>query len=210
MADLFEFPDWATTASVRTRSGQREIVVSALYGLDTDRCPTCGDRGPLRAHGSKITTYRDLPANDGMFVRIEVARRRYLCIACGKTSLQPLPEMDGVCRMTHRLVRFVETRSPGNPSVGSPLPLACMRKRSGAWWRPIYLTSSIGDRVRLRSRVGEARSCHMIRPLKARSLALKSSARQFEIDASRFGNQFRVVHVSAENVAHVRSDPLNC
>jgi transposase len=118
VADLFEFPDWATTASVRTRSGQREIVVSALYGLDPDRCPACGDRGPLRAHGSKITAYRDLPADDGKFVRIEVARRRYLCIACGKTSLQPLPEMDGVCRMTHRLVRFVETEVTRQPISG--------------------------------------------------------------------------------------------
>lgn len=116
VAESFDFPDWhIDDKAIRTRSSRRLIVIAARYGKDPERCPTCGDRTALRAHGRKVTAFRDLPAEDGMAVRIEVTRRRYRCTSCLGTFLQPLPEMDGTLRMTHRLVRFIENEVSRQP-----------------------------------------------------------------------------------------------
>jgi transposase len=115
MTGSFDLPEWQTNSRVRTRSGRREIVIAATYARKPGRCPKCGEKASLRGHGGKLTTFRDVPADDGMPVRIEVARRRYRCISCHETTLQPLPDMDELHRMTHRLVRFVETEAVRQP-----------------------------------------------------------------------------------------------
>ncbi|MGM4962977.1 transposase family protein [Tardiphaga sp. 1201_B9_N1_1] len=115
MAELFDHPEWQTDSRVRTRSGRREVVIAATYARKPERCPKCGERGALRGHGGKLTTFKDLPADDGMPVRIEVARRRYRCISCSETTLQPLPDMDEMHRTTHRLIRFVEKEAVRQP-----------------------------------------------------------------------------------------------
>lgn len=99
---------------VRHRScGRFATLVSATACSDQpSRCTQCG--GPLRGHGRKITTYRDLPCRDAG-VAIMVERLRFRCAHCGTTTLQPVAEMDQRFRMTDRLVDRIRFEALSRP-----------------------------------------------------------------------------------------------
>ncbi len=79
--------------------------VEARGDVDPTSCPACA--GTLYRHGTQQQSFMDTPMH-GKRVLLQIERRRYRCLACGKTLFDPLPDMDGKRFMTTRLVRHVE------------------------------------------------------------------------------------------------------
>ncbi len=86
------------------RDGRR--IFSAEYELMPEACPECGVVGRLYRHGVKTVSYRDVPAFGAQSV-IEARVVRFKCRDCGKTSMQPMPDIDTRRRMTKRLVGYI-------------------------------------------------------------------------------------------------------
>jgi transposase len=71
-------------------------------------CPHCGIIAPaVIGHGHKPQIFHDLPIH-GMMVGILIDRRRYRCLECNKTFLEPLSGMDTRRNITLRLLRYIE------------------------------------------------------------------------------------------------------
>lgn len=88
--------------------GRAEAMVE--YTVDPEACLKCGCIGRLYSHGPQSREYRDTPAF-GERLALMVNVRRYMCRECGKTFMQPLPDMDEKHQMTNRLKRFIERQS---------------------------------------------------------------------------------------------------
>ena len=88
-----------------SRRGRFALVVDAACCSEPPyHCVQCG--GPLRRHGRKVTTFRDLPQRAGS-VGILVDRARFQCTHCKMTSLQLVEHMDHRHRMTERLAQHI-------------------------------------------------------------------------------------------------------
>jgi transposase len=101
---IFNLPDWTIIGEGITPTG--DYQVEATYDKHAVFCPHCSRFTDLRRHGSSQVFYVDLPHGD-RHVTIKVARQRYLCIYCKKTSLQHLPDMDEKHRVTKRLANLI-------------------------------------------------------------------------------------------------------
>lgn len=92
----------------------RDYRVHATYGPEPSACIHCGKgqlfAGNLYRHGTREQLLMDLPAH-GKRVGILLTRARYRCQDCGKTFLQPLPDVDERSQMTRRLIRHIEEQS---------------------------------------------------------------------------------------------------
>ncbi|WP_316206893.1 MULTISPECIES: hypothetical protein [unclassified Bradyrhizobium] len=96
-----------------TSSGRFATIVSAaICDEKPTRCFQCG--GPLRGHGTKATTFRDLPSRHGGVV-IVIDRLRFRCTLCGTTALQPVAATDYRYRMTDRLVERIRIEAVRRP-----------------------------------------------------------------------------------------------
>lgn len=105
MADLLNLPGM----QVRSHQQDEQTYHIEAEGLvEPTACPTCGGR--LYKHGTKRQAFMDMPIH-GKRVLIEMNRKRYRCKACGKTLLEPLPDIDPKRQATDRLVRFIEQHS---------------------------------------------------------------------------------------------------
>ncbi|HUO43548.1 MAG TPA: ISL3 family transposase [Burkholderiales bacterium] len=81
--------------------------IIAAGNVEPTACPESRCRSGLYRHGSQAQTYIDTPMH-GKRVILEIDRKRYRCKGCGKTLLEPLPDMDAKRNMTERLVKFIE------------------------------------------------------------------------------------------------------
>lgn len=109
--NLLNLPDWNIE---HVEDSARDYRVHATYGPEPGQCIHCGKgqlfAGKLYRHGTREQLLMDLPAH-GKRVGILLTRNRYRCQDCGKTFLQPLPDVDERSQMTRRLVRHIEEQS---------------------------------------------------------------------------------------------------
>lgn len=96
----------------RFENANGRMTVWASYDLAPEACERCGVVGRLYVHGTVEIDYADAPLF-GWPSRISVKVRRYRCRDCGKTFMQPLPDMQPNRQMTRRSVDFIE-RQTGN------------------------------------------------------------------------------------------------
>lgn len=109
--NLLNLPDWNIS---KVETSARDYRVHATYTPEPERCIHCG-HGDLFAeklyrHGTRDQLLMDLPSH-GKRVGILLTRNRYRCQDCGKTFLQPLPDVDERSQMTRRLVHFIEEQA---------------------------------------------------------------------------------------------------
>lgn len=84
-----------------------DYQLAATYTDAPATCPQCGAPSPFQRFGSKEQVFLDLPVH-GKRVGVHVQRQRYRCKTCGRTFLQPLPDMDDQHAMTKRLLVYVQ------------------------------------------------------------------------------------------------------
>lgn len=112
--NILNLPGWEVTGHSETGTDYR---IEATYTVAPANCPHCnGLFDKLYRHGVREQHLRDLPAH-GKRVTIALARKRYRCQECGKTFLQPLPDVDERSQMTRRLANWVGEQSIGRTFV---------------------------------------------------------------------------------------------
>lgn len=102
MFNILDLPGW--TILRRGSAGDVETF-KAEYVHDAVMCGKCG-APDIRPHGSKTTTYADVPLRNQV-VKIEARVRRYRCNKCNATFLQPLTDVLPNRRMTIRCRDFI-------------------------------------------------------------------------------------------------------
>lgn len=107
MATILNLLHWAVT-KVNETPGQ--YVVEATYTVPPEGCTHCGSVGNVHKHGTRQQEIIDLPSH-GNRVRIALTRTRHWCKDCGKTFLQPLPDVADSGSMTKRCVAYIERQS---------------------------------------------------------------------------------------------------
>lgn len=95
---------WKVLEEPKIKDGSR--IFPAEFDGVPESCPECGTIGRLYRHGVKTVGYKDIPAF-GMRSVIEARVSRFKCRDCGKTSMQPLPDIDTRRRMTKRLIEYI-------------------------------------------------------------------------------------------------------
>lgn len=108
LVNILNLPGWEVTGHTQTKTDYR---IEAVYTPEPTACPECStlfDR--LYRHGKREQEIRDLPAH-GKRVVIALTRKRYRCQGCGRTFLQPLPDVDDRAQMTRRLAEWVGEQS---------------------------------------------------------------------------------------------------
>lgn len=104
-ADILNLPDLRADKLNDYGSHYR---VSAISSIELQVCPHCGHDG-FYGHGSQHQQYMDTPIH-GKQVVVEIYRKRYRCRGCGKTSFEPLPDIDSKRLATCRLITYIEQR----------------------------------------------------------------------------------------------------
>lgn len=105
--DALNLPHWSM---LRYDETDEHITMEVEYDKHPTACPSCGAVGALNRFGKFPQTFLDLPVR-GHHVGLSVQRQRYRCRECGKTCMQPLPDMDDKRHATRRLVEYVERES---------------------------------------------------------------------------------------------------
>ncbi len=88
---------------------EHDYLIEATSNGSSQYCPDCGSSHTV-GFGRKRQLFMDAPVR-GKRVGIWVDRRRLRCKQCGKTFMEPLPEMDGRRQATRRLVQYIERES---------------------------------------------------------------------------------------------------
>lgn len=106
--NILNLRGWEVTDS---QEDERDYHIHAKYTPEPTGCPNCKSLfDKLYRHGTRPQELADLPAH-GKRVTIHLTRTRYRCQSCGKTFLQPLPDVDEGRQMTRRLMRWVGEQS---------------------------------------------------------------------------------------------------
>ena len=88
---------------------EHDYHIEASSNGSDQSCPDCGSTHAV-GFGRKRQLFMDSPVR-GKRVGIWVDRKRLRCQQCGKTFMEPLPEMDDRRQATRRLVQDVERES---------------------------------------------------------------------------------------------------
>ena len=108
MFDLLNLPG---VVPVDLAADHRGItIVAEVNDSDFPVCPDC--HTPLYRHGRRTSVFADTPIQMQP-ARLEIARPRYRCHACGKTVTPELPFLDEKRRATKRLVDAIRQRCLG-------------------------------------------------------------------------------------------------
>ena len=107
MTNLLHLADWNV---LNVKEANHEYAVEATYTVPPEACVHCGAVGNVHKHGTRRQEAVDVPSH-GNRVRITVVRTRHWCKDCGKTFLQPLPDLADSGSMTRRCVSFIERQS---------------------------------------------------------------------------------------------------
>jgi transposase len=101
--NILNLPDWEV---IEVKETEYDYAIHAKYLKEPDVCIRCGVIGQLYRHGIKRQRFMDLPIHNKR-VGLIVHRQRYHCRACGKTSFQPLPDMNKKHAITERLLLYI-------------------------------------------------------------------------------------------------------
>jgi transposase len=107
VTNILNLPFWNVT-TVKEHPGQYEV--EATYGVPPVACIHCGSVTGIGKHGTRPQEIVDVPSH-GNRVRIQLVRTRHMCKDCGKTFLQPLPDVADSGSMTNRCVAYIERQS---------------------------------------------------------------------------------------------------
>lgn len=131
MSDFLDLPDWAQTAR---RLDAGTWIVDAEYSVQPEACQKCGAIGNLYKHGTKVTTYRDIPTRGSKALLVATVRR-YKCRDCGGTFLQPLGGVHPERLMTTRCAEHIEQQCLRKQFLELATEIGCDDKtvRSMAW-----------------------------------------------------------------------------
>lgn len=105
--NILNLKDWIVMS---LEESDHNYQVSAAYTVQPPACVHCGTVGMLDRFGKKRHTFLDLPSH-GKRTGILVDHQRYRCKSCGRTFLQPLPDMDEKRLMTKRLLAYIQQES---------------------------------------------------------------------------------------------------
>jgi len=87
-----------------------EYHVKAEPAAISRLCPRCGELHRVQKHGSRSMFIRDMPTHGKtMMIHLEVPR--LICLACQKTFMAVVAEVDADHSMTERLVRWMGRQS---------------------------------------------------------------------------------------------------
>jgi transposase len=107
MSDILRLPS-LKVISVKCKS---KYYINAETVKKPSLCPCCGAISPrLRIQAHKRQIFHDLRIH-GKMVGILVDRKRYLCVECGKTFMEPLPDLDEKRSVTKRLLEYIQERA---------------------------------------------------------------------------------------------------
>ena len=87
-----------------------EYHVKAEPAAISRLCPHCGELHRVQKHGSRSMFIRDLPTH-GKTMMIHLDVPRLICLACRKTFMAVVAEVDADHSMTERLVRWMGRQS---------------------------------------------------------------------------------------------------
>lgn len=105
--NILHLPGWTVLKQSDT---MHSFNIESTYDKAEDTCVKCGIVGRLYKHGTWKQEINDLPIHGKPSI-ISLARLRYHCRECGKTFLQPLPDLAPVGTMTKRLVAYIERQA---------------------------------------------------------------------------------------------------
>ncbi|MFA5036710.1 MAG: ISL3 family transposase [Candidatus Izemoplasmatales bacterium] len=105
--NILNLPDWEV---MEVKESEYDYAIHAKYTPEPQACIRCGVVGELYRHGVKKQRFMDLPIHNKR-VGLIVHRQRYHCRACGKTSFQPLADMDKNHAATLRLLAYIGKES---------------------------------------------------------------------------------------------------
>ena len=104
--DALLLDGWVT---VGIKQVGRDREITARYVPEPKACTKCGVIGKFHGHGPVTSSYADTPGWGGS-VRIIADLKRYLCLECKSTFIQPITGMDAGRRMTQRGIEYVQRR----------------------------------------------------------------------------------------------------
>jgi transposase len=107
VSNILNLRNWDVT-NVTETPGQ--YVIDATCKTLPPGCVHCGSVTNVHKHGTRKQEVVDLPSH-GNRVRIALTRTRHWCKDCGKTFLQPLPDVAESGSMTRRLQAYIERQS---------------------------------------------------------------------------------------------------
>jgi transposase len=105
--NILNLQDWEV---LEVKESEYDYAIHAKYTPEPKACIRCGVLGELYRHGVKKQRFMDLPIHNKR-VGLIVHRQRYHCRACGKTSFQPLADMDKNHSATLRLLAYIGKES---------------------------------------------------------------------------------------------------
>jgi transposase len=103
--NILKPPHWKVLDTQEREHDRRHV---AEYLVPLEKCPFCRSKN-LSRFGTRPALFMDIP--HGKRVGIEVVRQRYRCKDCGKTTSQPLPDIDDKRFATRQLVAYIKARS---------------------------------------------------------------------------------------------------
>lgn len=104
--NFLNLSSWVILGNTETED---DYQITARPALTLTACPYCESTSILK-HGTDAQVIRDVPSH-GKRVAIHVDRQRFRCTSCGKTSFEPLPDVDENRFMTKRLIPYLQRRS---------------------------------------------------------------------------------------------------
>ena len=108
MTDILDLKGW--TVLGRTEEDGADVL-EAEYPLPMPTaCPKCGTLDCIYRHGTKATTYVDIPMR-GKPAKLRAKVQRYRCTSCKETFLQPLGGILEGRRMTERCATYIKAHS---------------------------------------------------------------------------------------------------
>ncbi len=112
--NILNLPDWEV---IELKESEYDYAIHAKYTPEPQACIRCGVIEQLYRHGIKRQRFMDLPVHNKR-VGLIVHRQRYHCLACKKTSFQPLPDMADHHSSTKRLLAYIGKESMKRTFVG--------------------------------------------------------------------------------------------
>lgn len=106
MTDILDLDGW----NVLSRTQEEQVdILEAEYLPQPLACPKCGTLGHFYRHGTKTTTYVDVPFR-GKPAKLQAKVQRYRCRSegCGETFLQPLGGILEDRRIAKRAAEYIQ------------------------------------------------------------------------------------------------------